>query len=98
METQSQAPKAKNKKRVILKTLAFLLALLLIAALVPKKLRYRDGGSVEYKALVYSVIKWHAIAGGEDPAGEYYRVGTTVRIFGQSVHDEQKVVPAGELE
>lgn len=96
MEIQSEASKAKTGKHVIVKTLVFLLVLLFIAALVPQKLRYRDGGSVEYRALVYSVTKWHGIAEGEEP-GEYYHVGTTVKILGRTVRDDQRIVPAGEL-
>ena len=97
MEAENKAEKPKNKKRVIVKTLVFLLVLLVIAALVPQKLRYRDGGTVEYRAALYSVTKWHAIAEGEEPGEYYYRVGTTVKILGRTVHDDQRVVSAGEL-
>jgi hypothetical protein len=96
METESKAEKPKNKKRVIVKTLVFLLVLLFIAALIPQKLRYKDGGTVEYKAVLYSVTKWHAFAEGEEP-GEYFRVGTTVKILGRTVSDDRRVVPAEEL-
>ena len=98
MEAESKAEKSKSRKRVIVKTLVFLLVLLIIAALIPQKLRYRDGGTVEYRAALYSVTKWHAIAEGEEPGEYYYRVGTTVKILGRTVKDDQRVVPASELE
>ena len=95
MEIQSEAPKEKTGKHVIVKTLVFLLVLLIIAALIPKRMYYNDEGSVEYRALVYSVTKWHGIDEDEEQ-GEYYHVGTTVKILGRTMRDDQRIVPAGD--
>ena len=95
MEAENKAEKSKSRKRVIVKTLVFLLVLLIIAALIPKRLFYNDGGSVEYRALIYTVTKWHGIDEDEEQ-GEYYHVGTTVKILGRTVRDDQRIVPAGE--
>lgn len=75
--------KTKKKKigRVII--IVVLVALLLF----PIPIRYKDGGSVEYKAITYSVMKHKAM---NTVDGEY-RVGYTVDIFGIEVFDNTRI-------
>ena len=44
-----------NKKRWIT---VIAVVLLLALLLIPVKIQYRDGGTVQYKAMTYSVIRW----------------------------------------
>lgn len=46
-----------------------------------------DGGTVEYKALVYSITDYHAIHSAE---GEYL-VGISVELFGIEVFDNTRI-------
>ncbi len=47
-----------KKKTVI--TLSVILAVLLIIPFIPFiRMDYDDGGTVEYKALAYTIVKWH---------------------------------------
>ncbi len=74
-------------KRRILTALIILLALIL---LFPMKIAYKDGGSVEYKAILYSVYKEHSLS--TEPG--YYNIGTVVTILGFEVYnDVQNSVP-----
>ncbi len=73
-----------NKKKAI-RNIIIIIALIVL--LFPIKLRYKDGGTVEYKALVYSVKDYHAIHSVE---GEYLE-GITVEIFGIEVFDNTRV-------
>ena len=77
-----------------------LAAVLAVVLLFPVKLRYKDGGTVSYRALLYSVTKYHAIdevMPGED--GNYtwrFLVGTEVKLLGFTVFDNTRYEPAGE--
>ncbi len=74
-------------KRRLLTALIILLALIL---LFPMKIAYKDGGSVEYKAILYSVYKEHSLS----PEPGYYNIGTVVTILGFEVYnDVQNSVP-----
>ncbi len=75
------------KKKIIIAALVLLLAVLLI----PLRYQYKDGGSVEYKAVLYSVYKEHSMA--IDP--DCYNIGTVVTILGFEVYnDVQNNVPS----
>jgi len=71
-----------NKKRIIIIS-AIILALIL---LFPIPIRYRDGGSVEFRSIVnlYSITKLHALRPIEE--GEGYRAGIEIRVFGLTVY------------
>lgn len=75
-----------NKKKVSI-VIAVVLAVIL---LVPIPLFYKDGGTVEYKALVYSVTLLHSIAEKNVPG---YNIGTVVEILGFTVHNDVEFVP-----
>lgn len=76
----------KKHKRIVV-VAAVVLAVLL---LVPIPRFYKDGGTVEYKALLYSVTKQHSIDYTEDGSG--YDIGTIVEIFGFRVYDDVRFV------
>ena len=52
--------------------------LVLIILLVPIKFQYKDGGTIEYRSLIYKIIKWHRL-------DEYYenglKIGTEIHFF-----------------
>lgn len=52
-------------------------ALILILFLIPVKINYNDGGTVQYKAALYTVVKWNRISDIED---ENYQ-NTSVYLF-----------------
>lgn len=48
----------RNKKSIIMN---LILIVILLIMFLPIKLQYRDGGTVEYRALTYKVIKWNRL-------------------------------------
>lgn len=81
------------KKRIFKIVCLVLVALIL---LVPIPVHYKDGGTVSYNAVLYSVTKVHSIGGGRYTAdGELemgYEVGTSVRVLIFPVYDDVKEV------
>lgn len=74
----------KSTKKKVLITGGILLAVVL---LFPVPLYYKDGGTVEYRAILYSVTEWHA-HWGEGPHGEEkVREGISIEILGMEVID-----------
>lgn len=55
--------------------------------LIPFPSWYKDGGTVEYSALLYSIRKVHSIH------SEGYNIGTQVRILFWTVYDDVRYVP-----
>ena len=64
-------------KERLLKAAAVLVAAIL---LFPMPIHYKDGGTVEYKALLYSVQNVHRL--NPDPQGAEYIEGKIIEIFG----------------
>ena len=66
-----------------------LVLILLLALLIPIRLVYKDGGSIEWRAVLWQVRKFHRI---EDNG---YRVGTRITLFlgSVTVFDNSRVVP-----
>ena len=74
------------KKKVII-VLCVLVAILLF----PVPLKKKDGGTVEYRALAYSVSDVHCIADLEDHEnGKSFYEGIIVEIFGVEVFNNVK--------
>ncbi|MDE6747902.1 MAG: hypothetical protein K2K21_02385 [Lachnospiraceae bacterium] len=71
-----------GKKKIVMIVLGILLAIIL---LVPETWAYRDGGTVEYHAILYSVKFVHAMA--PDDYERDYIEGTVVTILGIKVFD-----------
>ena len=63
-----------EKKRII----NIAVVLFLIILLVPIKFQYIDGGTIEYRSVIYKIIKWHRL-------DEYYdnglKTGTEIHFF-----------------
>ena len=64
------------KKRLLKAAIVLVAAILLF----PMPLRKKDGGTVEYKALLYSVQDVHRL--NPDPQGEEFIEGTIIEILG----------------
>ena len=77
-----------KKKVIILVIVVIVLAILLIP--IPTKLR--DGGSTEYKALLYSVTKYHELVPASENGEEQYLDGTSVKILGMEVFNNKEEV------
>ena len=74
-----------TKKKKVIHSIIIIVALIIILCPIP--FHYKDGGTVEYKALVYSVTDYHSIYSEE---GEYL-IGISVEIFGIEVFDNTRV-------
>lgn len=74
--------KVSGKKKIVMIVLGILLAIIL---LVPVPYRIKDGGSIEYRAVLYSVTSVHALA-PPDYERNYFE-GTVVTILGVKVFD-----------
>lgn len=70
------------------KRIKYIVIILLIIALIPIPHHIKDGGSVVYKALLYSVTKVHRISMSADNA---YDVGWTIEILGKTVYDKTDI-------
>ena len=66
------------------KAIAIGLILLMFILLIPIPLRYKDGGTVEYRALLYSVYDVHRLA--IEPVGGYDD-GIIVEVLGFEVYN-----------
>ena len=83
MEEQRRKPKW--KKWVIIAIVAAVLAVLL----VPKRLTRDDGGTVDYKAIAYTLIKYDTFCvDTEDFGRELKKKGSTLYIFGKKVYEK----------
>jgi hypothetical protein len=83
--------KSISKKELII---IIIISVLLAVLLIPVPLSYKDGGSVEYCAIAYSVRYWHAIGPYVENEDMRYYVGTTVEIFGVEVYDSMHLESA----
>jgi len=66
------------------KAIAIGLALLMIILLFPIPLRYKDGGTVEYRAIMYSVYDVHRLA--TEPEDDFEE-GIIVEILGIEIYN-----------
>ena len=71
-----------KKKTIITLIIILILLLALLVMCIPRIRRYKDGGTVEYKAILYSVQKVHSISYGS------YAEGTKIRILFWTVYDD----------
>ncbi len=61
------------------KIVIVILVIALVICLVPVRIVYRDGGSVEYKAIAYSITRYNRL----DPQDEAQRLnGWRIEILG----------------
>ena len=81
-----------KKKKVFI--IIVVVIIILYKLLWPDELIYRDGGSKEYRAVLYSVMyknsHYYGAPPSEEPIGK--KVGTIVTIFGIEVYNDVKIV------
>lgn len=72
-----------------MKKKAVIIALVLAAIILlfPVRIQYKDGGSVEYRSLTYSVTHYHRIS-LDNPQG--FDTGWKIKVFGLTVRDDIK--------
>ncbi len=76
-----------NKRVKWIITIVLLIAL--VFALIPEARYYDDGGTVEYKALLYSVTNYHNFVGDKPD----FMVGIKVDILGITIYEKFEIVP-----
>ena len=67
------------------KTFIIILILITLILLFPIRGKFKDGGSVEYRAILYTVYDVHSEYGGPD--GIHYVEGTIIEILGYQVYN-----------
>ncbi|MDI9540248.1 MAG: hypothetical protein QM204_02065 [Bacillota bacterium] len=74
------------KKKLIVVT-----CILLLVLLFPTPLYLKDGGTVEYKAILYKISKVHRIASDEDrEADKEFYEGIIIEVFGIEIFNNVK--------
>lgn len=66
-------------KKKIIRITIIIIALIL---LFPIPLRYKDGGTVKYQAVLYSITDYHALRGVDG-----YDTGIEIKILGITVYE-----------
>lgn len=66
------------KKKIII-------IIILVLMLIPIKFHLKDGGFIEYKAILYSVTKYHIL---NHKSTKGYDNGWKIKIFGLTIYDE----------
>ncbi|MBR5592989.1 MAG: hypothetical protein IKW46_02835 [Bacteroidaceae bacterium] len=65
------------------KAIIIVCVLLAIVLLFPIPMRLRDGGTIQYKAILYTVSDVHSLAAVEDQeAGKEFNEGIIIEILG----------------
>ncbi|MCI9271978.1 MAG: hypothetical protein HFH11_12725 [Dorea sp.] len=73
-------------RRKIIKIIAAVI--LLVAMLIPEVRHYKDGGTVEYHAVLYQVISWHSMRGAESVYVQIFYEGLEIKILGITVYND----------
>ncbi len=81
-------------KKKVINALICVVVAVLVVLLCPVIIQYKDGGSIEYKSITYSVMKHHGIMSGwnNQYIENWYLVGYTVEIFGKEVFDNSHTI------
>ncbi|NLO09789.1 MAG: hypothetical protein GX129_07980 [Clostridiales bacterium] len=64
------------------KLLRIAIIIIAIILLLPIPIRYKDGGTVEYKAILYSVTDYHSLNGVDG-----YDTGIEIKVFGITIYE-----------
>ena len=68
------------------KAIIIVCVLLAIVLLFPIPMRLRDGGTIQYKAILYTVSDVHSLATVEEQeAGKEFNEGTIIEILGLEI-------------
>ena len=82
---------AKKKRR---KIILIVCAVVLVLMLIPIRYHVKDGGTVEWRAILYTVSDMHCDAGVDKKTGEnLYTVGTRIKLLGFTVFDNTHDAP-----
>ncbi|MFY9285136.1 MAG: hypothetical protein ACOXZT_08170 [Tissierellaceae bacterium] len=63
-------------------SIRFIIIIIALILLFPIPIRYKDGGTVKYQALLYSITDYHALRGVDG-----YDTGIEIRILGRRVYE-----------
>lgn len=75
------------KKKVII----VMISVVLLVLLVPIPMYLKDGGTVEYRALLYKVSKVHSLISVEEKEkGKMYNEGIIIKILGFEIYNNVK--------
>lgn len=75
------------KKKVII----VMISVVLLVLLVPIPMHLKDGGTVEYRALLYKVSKVHSLISVEEKEkGKMYNEGIIIKILGFEIYNNVK--------
>lgn len=78
-----------HKRKKLIKIIAVIL--LLAVLLIPLPRYYKDGGTIEYHAVLYQIFHWHSIRGVDGGSHEIrYYDGVEVRVLGFTVYNDAK--------
>lgn len=73
------------------KTIIVMIFVVLLILLVPIPMHLKDGGTVEYKALLYKISKVHSLTSREEMEnGKQYNEGIIVEILGFVIYNNVK--------
>lgn len=72
------------KKKLIL----IAVGVLLLACLIPVPFHLKDGGTVEYRAVLYTVSKVHRL--NEEGSEKPYQEGVGVKVLGVELYNDVK--------
>jgi hypothetical protein len=62
--------------------------IIVLVMLIPIPAHYKDGGSVAYKAVLYSVTDYHEMLGVD---GEFL-IGIEVKVLGMTVYEDTDII------
>ncbi|NLI66877.1 MAG: hypothetical protein GX380_09130 [Tissierellia bacterium] len=63
-------------------SIRFIIIIIALILLFPIPIRYKDGGTVKYQALLYSITDYHALRGVDG-----YDTGIEIKILGRRVYE-----------
>lgn len=81
----------KEKKKITKSIILFFVILVLLLLLVPIPKKYKDGGSIDYNALLYQISVYHRL---DLACEDGYRDGLEIKILGNTIYQkiEEKVI------
>lgn len=77
-----------RRSKKIIKVCAVIIFFVIL--FTPEIRHYKDGGTVEYHAMVYQVFDWHAMRPSEASNVEKYYGGLEIRIMGRTVFNHAR--------
>ena len=72
------------------KVIIFIIIIVGLILLFPIPMHLLDGGSVEYKALLYTITKYHKLAPIEEGKDVTYIEGLGIKILGKEIYNNTK--------